>query len=394
MLCECVTNEYPNLVWALSLNSGLEINIFETFQNKPRYLSYLDKLIFDLKVLDCENIQEKMRDINTNLDKLYSIISELEIATVFAKSGKKVKLLPDNYFVSKSPDILCEDENFDVYVEVMRITESESTFELIKFLRDFLKDLPYRVDLDLKSELSLPARNHETRKTHKSLARTSFNQFKEFFEKANFSNFPISIQTDGANFEIYQTDSGNGYPGIINTEVIEVPEKTLKKNMKYWFIEKAKKRDDWEKKYKNHPYILAFDCEEWSIDDITINELLYGERTTIGARSEKYEKWRDNEWESIINDKDNKIPKWKEIEEARKKGWESLLVKEYLIPNNYAYLDKEGIFLSEQSMKNISGVLFKKHNEIFIFPNPFASSEINHPNIMDTINPTKVQNRQ
>lgn len=133
-------------------------------------------------------------------------------------------------------------------------------------------------------------------------------------------------------------------------------------------IEKAKKRDDWEKEYLNYPYIIAFDCEEWSIDDITINGLLYGQRAEIASPIEKYKEWKEKEWKSIINDKENKIPKWKEIEKARKDGWEKLLTKEGLVPTDYTYLIKEGIFLSEPKMKNVSGVMFRKYNKVFYFP--------------------------
>lgn len=379
-----MVNEYPNLVWALTLNTELKLNLFEKYENKPRYLSYLDNLIFELRDLDCKNIQEKMKDINANLYKLSSIISELEIAKILAKSGKKVQLLLDNFLVGKSPDILCKDENFDAYIEVTRIGESESTFKVIDFLRVFLKDLPYRVDVKLKGELSLPARDYQKRRVQECIVKTSLDKFKEYFRGGNFSEFPFQIETVGIIFEINRTDSGKGYPGFVNTEFIQVPEEILKENIKYWLLEKAKKRDDLEKEDRKYPYIIAFDCEERSIDDITINELLYGQRTTIGALSEEYELWREKEWRSIIKDKAKKIPKWEEIEEARKRGWEKLLVKEALIPNDYTYLTKEGIFLSESSMKNVSGVLFRKYGEVFFFPNPFASDEINYPNIFKT----------
>ncbi|CAG1002865.1 hypothetical protein METP3_03474 [Methanosarcinales archaeon] len=107
--------------------------------------------------------------------------------------------------------------------------------------------------------------------------------------------------------------------------------------------------------------------------------MLYGQRVEIASPIEKYKEWKEKEWKSIINDKENKIPKWKEIEKARKDGWEKLLTKEGLVPTDYTYLIKEGIFISEPKMKNVSGVIFRKYNKVFYFPNPFACNEINYP---------------
>ncbi|CAG1002851.1 hypothetical protein METP3_03473 [Methanosarcinales archaeon] len=69
-----------------------------------------------------------------------------------------------------------------------------------------------------------------------SLVRTSLDQFNESFKKEDFSKLPFQIETNNIYFEINRTDSGKGYPGIVNTEVIKVPEETLKDNLKYWLI--------------------------------------------------------------------------------------------------------------------------------------------------------------
>ncbi|MGZ7210227.1 MAG: hypothetical protein ACXVHV_10135, partial [Methanobacterium sp.] len=98
-------NGYTSLVWALTFNDKLKLELFGTYQNNPRYLSYLDNLIFELKKFDCKNIQEKIKDAD-NLYKFSSTVSELEIANFLVENGKKVQLLPDSYFDSKSPDIL------------------------------------------------------------------------------------------------------------------------------------------------------------------------------------------------------------------------------------------------------------------------------------------------
>ncbi len=370
-----MVNGYANLVWALTSSAKLKLELFGTYQNNPRYLSYLDNLIFELKKFGCKNIQEKIKDAD-NLYKFTSTVSELEVANFLIKNDKKAQLLPDNYFDSKSPDILCKGKDFEAYIEVTRFGESESSYIVIDFLRDFLKHLPYRVDIKLKYILSLPARDHKKRTEQESIVNVSLEQFVQLFREDTFSEYPFKIKTAGIVFEIYQTGSGKGYPGIVETEVIKVPEDALKANISYWLLKKAEKRDNWEKDHRKYPYIIAIDCKEWTIDDITINALLYGQRTTIFA-PRGYEKWREKEWKAITDNKIEKIPRWREIEEAGKSGWEKFLLKEALIPNNYTHLIKEGVFLSESLMKNVSLVLFREPNNVFFFPNPFAYDEIN-----------------
>jgi len=378
-------SEYKNLSWALTLNRELKRNLFETYKNRPQYLSYLDTLFFELRELKCRNIQENLKDVNTNLPKLSSIISELEIAKVLAKNGKEIRFLPDNFFDARSPDILAKDENFSTYIEVKRINEDEITFKIIDFLRDFLKNLPYRVDVKLKEKLSLPAMDYKRREDQETLVKTSIEQFEESFNKDGITGRSSRIETEGMIFKFHQTDSGRGYPGIINTECIQVPEDILKENVKYWLIKKAKKRDDWDGENRKYQYIIAIDCKEWAIDDITVNELLYGHRTSIGAHTKENEPLIEKMWEKIVKDKSKTIPKWKEIEEASTKGWRDLLLKEALIPNDYTYLTDEGIFLSEPAMENVSGVILKINDEIHFFPNPFASDEINNSLIINYI---------
>lgn len=183
-----MVEKYPNLVWALNSNEELKLILFETCKDKPLYLSYFDDLIYPLIKSNCKGIQEKIKDANTNINKFFSITSELEIAKILVNNKKEVEMLADNYFKLRSPDILCKDESFNTYIEVMRLTESESTYMVIAFVRRFLSNLPYRVDAKLKYELSLPARDYSTRKKQVSLVRTSLDQFNESFKKRIFQN--------------------------------------------------------------------------------------------------------------------------------------------------------------------------------------------------------------
>lgn len=232
-------NHYPNLEWALDENK-LKQDFFELHKNDQRYLSNLDKLFDDLIRLSCEGIRDKINDVGS-IDKFESAISELEIAKIVVKNKMKVRLLEDAYFKNASPDILCTSKEFTAYIEVMNLTNSDVKRSVVEFLQICLENSPYRVDVKLKYDLSLPARKHETRKTQKTILQKSFDKFNELFKNQDFSKFPSLIETDGICFEVNQTDSGKGYPGFINSEWIKIPEKYLKENIEFHLIKKAKK---------------------------------------------------------------------------------------------------------------------------------------------------------
>ena len=376
---------YSNLTWALILNSELKTILFETYRDKPRYLLELDTLIFDLINSKCENIQEKMKDVS-DLHKFHSIISELEIARFLIQSGIKFEFLSDDYFDGKSPDILYKYDNLKSYIEVTRLGEVESIHSLFDSIRALLKNFPYRIDIELKSELSLPKLTGKERTVQDNLLESSLEQLESVLKSDNFTEFPVKIETDDIIFNVYPT-SKKGYLGIITTEVIEVPTDNL---MDYVgskiLIKKANKRDDFKGEHRRYFYIIAFDCEESSIDESDMDSLLYGQTHELGSNwaklpEEDYETWKQKEWKSIT-DRLSKNPTWHQIEQAKENGWESFLFDKYLIPNNYSNRNENGLFLSEPDLNNVSGILFRtKWNKHFFYPNPFCHSEINCPDI-------------
>ena len=343
---------YPNLSWSLISNSEFKIKLFETYEDRPRYLLKLDKLILDLKNSNCENIQKKMNDVR-DLSKFDSILSELEMAKFLTQSGIKVELLSDNYFGERrSPDILCKYDNLKSYIEVTRLTELESINGLMDSIRTLSKNMPYRIDMELKNELSLPRLNGTERTVQDSLVKISLEKFESILKSDNFRDFPIRIETDGIIFKLYPTSSGKGYPGIINYEVIEVPTDDLMDYVKSKIlIKKAKKREDFLGEHRTYFYVIALDCMESSIDESDIDSLLYGQTHGLGSNvsklpEEAYQRWKQAEWNSII-DRVKKGHSWQQIELAKENGWESFLVDKYLIPNNYSNRSEIGIFLSE-----------------------------------------------
>lgn len=381
-------SKYPNLFWSLSLNEKLKSELFDTYKNRDNYLFKLDSLINDLKKYECKKIQHTIKDAD-NLSKFHSTVSELEMGKYLAGNGMDVTFLPDDYLNKNktSPDILCINKYFNSYVEVTRLSENEMILKIIDLLRDSLKNLPYRVDAILKSELSLPKLRGEERTIQDKLVSKSLEQFDDNI-KTNILDFPFEIETDGVIFKVHQVDSDKGYPGIVESEVIEVPTEDLNEYVKERLIEKAKKRekeDGFVEKHREYLYVIALDCETRFIDELDIDLLLYGQKHGLGTNTlnlpaKVFEQWKQNEWNLIVSKVKND-PVWKKIEMAREKDWGDFLFKKYIIPNNYIHRNKNGIFISEQSMDNVSGVLFKENDNIIFYPNPFCSAEINHQKI-------------
>jgi hypothetical protein len=385
-----MNEQYPNLSWALMDNLYFKTVIFEEYKHNSRYLSYLNSLISELISYKCEGIQEKLKDVKT-LEKLSSILSELEFALFITKNKeiKDLKLLSDDYLPSKSPDILFQDEVFTSYVEVTKVNENPYITDIIlSRLREVLKSHPYRVDISLNTELSTPKMKRPERYIQKDLVEKSLETFEESFQEKLIKNTLATsslIETEGLIFTVEKTDSGIGYPRFVKRGFIEVPTDILCTYIKERLVEKAVKRDSFEKEHRKIHYIIALDWHEPSIDAINMSELLYGYVTHLaalnitGSSEEDFIKKRSDYW-NFLNDNFKNSASCRIIEQAKDRGWENLLIEKCLIPNNYSYIDKEGIFLSKKEMNNVTGVLFRDEwNNITFHPNPFCDAEINDP---------------
>jgi hypothetical protein len=245
----------------------------------------------------------------------------------------------------------------------------------------------------LKTELSIPKINGYERQVQKELVEKSLEQFDELFQEKlsnnTFQTPSFGIDTDNLIFTVEKTDSGMGYPRFVTSGLIEVPTDTLCDDIKRRLIEKAVKRDSFKNEHREFHYIIALDCHESSIDAIAMNVLLYGHITHLsalnmtGSSEEDFTKRRLDHW-NFVNDIIRNSASWGIIEQAKNQGWEALLIKKCLIPNDYSYMVNEGIFISEKEMKNVSGVLFRdRWNNVTFHPNPFCDTEINDSKILN-----------
>jgi len=383
---------YPHLCWIFENNLDLKEKFSEKFSKSSEYLENLDDLVSKLDGLECLNLQEKIAEINDIERDFFPFCCELEVALYFAERGNKTQLLLNGYFEKKSPDILCENNKVTAYIEVTSISNSDSTLLIIEELRQFLKKYPYCVLIDFDEVLSIPRLKYDEKVIQNELVERSLASFKEKIPD-EIQEFPYVIETECIKFRIFPANSKEGYPGIFNSGC-KVPSDEIQKYITYRLVEKAKKRGSFPKKHLNNPYIVALVSDDNYIDSIDMQDLIYGKICGYGIidrgdleLNAQMEFIRKNEWEKIIQNKSEMIPKWKEIDSASSQGWNDLLIKYHLIPHDYHYLYEEGIYHANPEMKHVSGVLFiRKGIEAIFYPNPFCYSEINNPNVSFDLN--------
>ena len=387
-----MTNPFENLFSLLDNNPELRDTFLRKFQGKNEYLSILDNLVSFFIPAHRDMLIVKIKETNS-LKKFNSLMSELNAAKIFAQKGCEINLLSDDYFKNASPDILCKCSNFSFYVEVTQLSDSEPTLKIIEELRELLRDKPFVARVVFNHLLSPPCFSGAERYGQDQILEKSMDQFRKELKSLTPEPQDHEIITDGIKFSL--SYSGR-IPGIVGSfsSSYKFPEDLFEKYATYRLLEKAKKRESFEGSERNYPYILTFASENISIDDIDFKDLLYGCTLEIFVfQSEDAEMvrqstiLRDKDWEDILNNKNKHIPKWQEIEAAANCGWNDFLTRIHYIPNNYTYLTKEGLFLSEPLMKNVSGILLiRKSTEPHFYPNPFCEPEISLVNHQEFFN--------
>jgi hypothetical protein len=387
-----MTKQFENLTLLLNNNPRLRDAFFEQYRGKTEYLSNLENIISFFSHTHGEMIIEKIRETST-LRKFDSLISELTTARIFAQKGCEVHLLPDDYFKTASPDILCQCHNFSFYVEVTQFSDSEPTLKIIEDLRGLLRKNSFNVQIEFTDKLSPPCFSGEERQEQEKILEKSMEQFKKELELLTPKVTSHEIITAGIKFSLKHSDGKPGIPCSFMSSY-KFPKELFEKYVTYRLLEKAKKRVAFEGSERNCPYIVTFVSENISIDDIDFKDLLYGQRPTLlvfpfddPEITRLATIQREKEWIEILDNKVTHIPKWQEIEAAANNGWHDFLTEIHYIPHDYTYLAKEGLFLSEPLMKNVSGIqLIRKSSESYFYPNPFSDQEISMSNFQDFFN--------
>jgi hypothetical protein len=342
----------PSISWALQKNPNILPILLAKYPYGHTYWNYLDGLVSSLLNAQCKGIQEKFADVD-NSNKLESACSELEIAKLLIAKGKQVQLLPDSYMVGPSPDLLVTDPNGQAYVEVTRFNEDELVAIIVEELRQFLRQqsTPYRVDVSIPDELSIPAAGYRSMQAKNDKAKSVMEKFKQTFSSSGTP--PSEIIAEDVTFTVSKSSQSQGGPSFINSAVIIVPSYRYVDRVRYLVTWKARKRESWTGDHLKKWYFIAIDTEHVYLDEEDVIQAVLGHRVT----------------EHIIP-----LP---EVEEAAKKSWRSFLEKQNLISKDRTYLASRGVFLSDPVSKNVSGLIVRKDQNAWFVPNPFAADEIN-----------------
>lgn len=312
----------------------------------------MDDLVSDLVKAKCRGIQEKITDVDSS-NKFESVHSELEIARLLSAKGKKVEVLADSYFAGPSPDLLALDSNGEAYVEVTRFNEDELVTIILDELRRFLhsQPTPYQVDVNIPDELSLPATGYRSMQARKDEAKLVMEKFRQEFSAS--STPPSEIVAEEVTFTLSKSASGKSGPRLINSAVIVVPSHQYVSRIRYLVTWKAAKRESWTEDHLKKPYFIAIDTEQAYLEQDDVISAVLGHRIT-----------------------EHTIP-LPEVQNATKKGWQPFLEQMHLISKDRTYFGSKGVFLSDPICKNVSGLIVKKHSDVWYVPNPFAADEIN-----------------
>jgi hypothetical protein len=367
------TLRFSDLEWALATNTyNLQDLLFNTYKDKLAYLKYLNDLIRFLREHGCSDIQEKLKHIS-DLLRFRSIRSELEIAKGLIQRNKSVDLLPENYMGMVSPpDLLAVDDEIEAYIEVKRILEDQTTSAIIEFLRRFLRENNYHyiINVVLNEMMSIPVIKWHERRLKEEVIRKALQEFEAKIKTLDPTSLPAEIETNIGKFEIHPSTSGRGFPGVIRTSFIKLPEKKMIEKIRQDVIEKASKRDKWIDEHQAKIYIVALDFEELAYDKDYLEIALIGHRVYVKPPLQAPIIYETNE-----------------VQHAKELGWEQFLRETCIIPTNRTYLDsnRKGIFFTEPIIKNVSGVIGKFREELHFVPNPFSFDEINDPRLVNYI---------
>ena len=372
---------YPNICWALGNNERVSV-LIQNFEYPIAEMANLEKLIKELRELGCIGIQEKFSDLNEK--KVYSTIAELEIAYQLLRKGLQVTLLRDNHFSGKSPDMIIKTkQGRSIYIEVGYISSSDPTSFLIGRLRDIVANSPYIVNFSFKPDVSSPHLSHEIRKPQMKKLEDAANKFDEELKNLKIQSFPIRGDTDAFSYEIIGTvTEGHGYPAVLVTACCTSLDHSHS-HVTYYLNLKVGKRVYFPTSEQEVPYILAFVCDEPGISCYEVKSLLYGDVTEIAMMQDTphYRSIREWRWIKTMKERQEHIS-WSVIEMAKKSGWEVVLSKTYLTPNEYCYVEKQGLYLTCPVMKSVSGVIFySSSRRCEFYPNPFSSHKINCPSL-------------
>lgn len=373
-------DNYADLLWAINGTRTLSL---PKKHREREILSLINKKIKNLKDSGCEGIQEKFKKFDQDNAMIY--LAELVVAEYFSKRGHRVILLGSDYFPRKSPDILINTQNGELFVEVAYMSSSDPASILIDEIRTITEKYPYVINFSFAPDVSLPHHDWSDRIQQLVKLEQSVRQFELELQQICLGTLPYRGKTDSFSYEIIEIESsGEGYPAILTS--------SCSTNLDFSFAyltlrlrKKGEKRLTFPADKQNIPYMVALVCEEPGINSGELGYLLYGSTIVQGdlisvrpIPEEVKKEFKKKKWDTILKNLSSQNS-WTEIQRAKGMGWEELLSKTYLLPHDYCYVEKSGLFFTEAIMDQVSGVLFCRcSGECKLFPNPFSIDKMEY----------------
>jgi hypothetical protein len=361
---------YPFLSWAFELNPSLYDLLLSAHQTAPAYLRLLDGLARTLRQRNVKGVQMKILDIGpNNLSKMRSTVSELRVAELLALNGKDIELLPDDYLLGKSPDILARDSLGEHYVEVARFSDDEIIEHMLGKVTEILERITaaYRVDIFLSSDLSKPAVEHQERRKKEGIAESVLAKFGEVL--AGYEDFSATkgISVEGVEFQISKSPIEKGFVGTVSIKEMVLQSGQFSDRIRFLVSDpkygKAIKRESWKGTDRSKYYIIAIVVEQPFFDIESAITPLLGFRNHYTFKAPK-------------------VDIHPLVKEASTRGWTPFLEEVHLIPRGETIFTSYGAFLEDAICNNVSAVLVLAENRSVWLPNPFASGEINNPRLV------------
>lgn len=250
----------------LKHNPTLLSDFLAQYGSNTEYLQEISDIYSKLNESNCENLEEKCRDINKS-GKLHSTLSEFKCAKFFLDSGYNVKFIPDSdNNGKKSPDIQVKKNGKEILIEVYHMNSGDAATKILTKLREIVPNTPYIIRFDVDYELSHSCLTHSIHKQHDLIIDSCISSFLEELSRVKPSSYPYTIETPHISFQITgMCDGDSGYLGSLSSgSEVDLP--YLTSNLNYWITKKAKKRLDFITSYPNIPYVISIISDEMMLD--------------------------------------------------------------------------------------------------------------------------------
>jgi hypothetical protein len=303
---------YPNFEWLIKGNQSL----FEDLEIFNYNGKFIDDLVEFLKSEGVQGLQAKF--LGCSSSKFWALIGELQVARILCESGKKVSIQSDPIDGSTFPDIMAQDRTFgNVLVEVKEIRLIGVADKSRALIAAFLKDRPFRIDIELSEFLSVLKYEGKEKQKQEDQFRTDWIEFENMFDPARLHSVTT---TNGTVFHCSKITGQRGYIGTVTTKVHSL--ERIKEKIKFDLLDqstgKAGKRAKWVEDYPNVPYVVAFELRD-TIHDGLVRTLLFGYNDTYGEENPDASK--------LLS-----------VQRAISRGWRSFFERNGIIHNSVNYL--------------------------------------------------------